>query len=218
METNFAKRLVVARKMAGLSLQQLADKLGNDISRQALNKYEQGRMKPGSEMLIRLAEALNVPVDFFYSSPEVEIKLESVDFRRYASRIGKTAETAVLEKVKEVLSRVIELERMLNIDETLAYFNHVPVISTTNEAESAAGIFGMKADAAGRKIIVLSQNETQDKVRKRMTALHELAHHSLNFPHDIPKKEEEKLCTAFASAVLYTGETARKELHGRSSS
>jgi hypothetical protein len=35
METNFAKRLVVARKMARLSLQQLADKLGNDINRKA---------------------------------------------------------------------------------------------------------------------------------------------------------------------------------------
>lgn len=248
METIFAKRLVVARKMAGLSLQQLADKLGNDISRQALNKYEQGRMKPGSKMLIRLASALNVPVDFFYSSPEVEVKLESVDFRKHASRIGKTAETAVLEKVKELLSRVIELERMLNIDETATYFIHVPVISTIHEAESAAielrkqwdlgydpipdvvemledkgyivieidaakGFDGMKAKSNARKIIVLNQNESQDKVRKRMTALHELAHHSLSFPDNISSKEEERLCTAFASAVLYPGETARKELH-----
>jgi len=247
MKTNFAKRLVVARKMAGLSLQQLADKLGNDISRQALNKYEQGRMKPGSEMLIRLANALHVPVDFFYSPPEVEITLESVDFRRHASRIGKTAETAILEKVKEVLSRVLELERLLNIDEKPACFNHVPVISTINEAESAAielrkqwdlgydpipdvvemledkgyivveidaakGFDGMKAESNERKIIVLNQNENQDKVRKRMTALHELAHHALHFPPDIPQKEEERLCTAFASAVLYPMEMARGEL------
>lgn len=248
METLFAKRLVVARKMAGLSLQQLADKLGNAVSRQALNKYEQGRMKPGSEMLIRLADALNVTVDFFYSSPEIEIKLESVDFRRHTSRIGKTAETSVLEKVKEVLARVIELERILNIGDKPSYFNHAHVITTIGEAESAAielrkqwdlgydpipdvvemledkgyivietkaaaGFFGMKAEAAGRKIIVLNQNETQDKVRKRMTALHELAHHSLRFPPDITQKEEERLCTSFASAVLYPGETARKELH-----
>lgn len=248
METNFAKRLTVARKMAGLSLQQLADKLGNNITRQALNKYEQGRMKPGSEMLIRLAEALNVPVDFFYSSPAVEVSLESVDFRRHASRIGKTAEKAILEKVKDSIAKVIELENMLNLEEEKECFQYSPEIKTVNDSQLAAielrkqwnlgydpipdvvemledkgyivieidaaeGFDGMKAESNDRKIIVLKQNENQDKVRKRMTALHELAHHSLSFPDNISSKEEERLCTAFASAVLYPKEMALKELH-----
>jgi transcriptional regulator with XRE-family HTH domain len=247
METNFAKRLAVARKMAGLSLQQLAGKLGNDISRQALNKYEQGKMKPGSEMLIRLAEALNVPVDFFYSYPENDITLEAVDFRRHASKIGKTAETAIREKVKDALSKTLELEQALNITESPEYFSFPSVIQSVSDAESAAielrrqwnlgndpipdvvemledkgynvmeieaaeAFDGMKAEASGRKIIVLNQNDNPDKVRKRMTALHELAHHSLIFPQDLAGKEEERLCTAFASAVLYPGEMARKEL------
>jgi transcriptional regulator with XRE-family HTH domain len=60
MENVFASRLVSARKMAGLSLQLLADRLENAVTKQALNKYEQGKMKPDSKGLIALANALNV--------------------------------------------------------------------------------------------------------------------------------------------------------------
>ena len=54
-----------------MSLQKLADALGNVVTRQALNKYEQGKMKPDSSLLIRLSEILGVPVDYFYSEPTV---------------------------------------------------------------------------------------------------------------------------------------------------
>jgi transcriptional regulator with XRE-family HTH domain len=46
MENTFAIRLLSARKMAGMSLQKLADALGNVVTKQSLNKYEQGVMKP----------------------------------------------------------------------------------------------------------------------------------------------------------------------------
>ena len=58
MENVFANRLQSARKMAGLSLQGLADKLDNLVTKQSLNKYEQGVMKPDSEVLIALANSL----------------------------------------------------------------------------------------------------------------------------------------------------------------
>ena len=48
MENLFGQRLTNARKMAGLSLQDLANKMENAITRQALNKYEKGEMMPGS--------------------------------------------------------------------------------------------------------------------------------------------------------------------------
>ena len=63
MGNNFANRLISARKMAGLSLQNLADKLGNVVSKQSLNKYEQGKMRPDSEMVIAISNILNVPVN-----------------------------------------------------------------------------------------------------------------------------------------------------------
>ncbi len=45
-----------------------------------------------------------------------------------------------------------------------------------------------------------------------MTALHELAHHSLKFAGKLNEKEIEKLCHGFASGVLYPADMAQKEL------
>ncbi|WP_298412052.1 helix-turn-helix transcriptional regulator, partial [Hydrotalea sp.] len=73
MDNVFGNRLVSARKMAGMSLQDLADRLKNVVTKQSLNKYEQGKMKPDSELLIALSNALNVPVDYFFSSPGVKV-------------------------------------------------------------------------------------------------------------------------------------------------
>jgi Zn-dependent peptidase ImmA (M78 family)/DNA-binding XRE family transcriptional regulator len=248
MENTFANRLIAARKMAGLSLQSLADKLENVVSKQSLNKYEQGKMKPNSELVIALSRALNVSVDFFYSEPGVEIKFSNVDFRKYSSRLNKSDEEAIQEKAKDVLERYLELENVVNQQDPAEYFKYDTVIDNADEAEKAASKLreqwnlgydpipdvvemledkgykvveidapekfdGMKADTNGKKVIVLNKNQVNDIVRKRLTALHELAHHSLKFPKNIEAKEQEKLCHAFASAVLYPEDMARRDLH-----
>ena len=98
MNNIFAHRLIAARKMAGLSLQSLADKLGNVVTKQSLNKYEQGKMKPDSSLILSLANILNVSVDYFFASTEIEIRLARVDFRKYSSKIKKSEEDAIIEK------------------------------------------------------------------------------------------------------------------------
>ena len=49
-------------------------------------------------------------------------------------------------------------------------------------------------------VIVLNKNFPSE--RKRFTAMHELGHLVLNFPDDIPEKDEEKYCNLFASEML----------------
>ena len=248
MENIFANRLIAARKMAGMSLQNLADKLGNIVTKQSLNKYEQGKMKPDSKLIIQLASVLNVSVDYFFAKPSVEVTLINVDFRKYSSRLRKSEESSVIEKSREILERYLELEDIVNLQEVPDYFEYQGIISSDEDAENAAkelrknwnlgydpipdvvemledkgykvievetsqGFDGMKAETSGRKVIVLRKESNGDVVRKRLTALHELAHHSLIFKRDLPEKREEKLCHAFASAVLYPEEMARKELN-----
>ncbi len=58
-------RLKLARKMAGMSLQNLSDLLQNIVTKQALSKYEQGLMKPSNEIIIALSNVLNVKPDYF---------------------------------------------------------------------------------------------------------------------------------------------------------
>jgi Zn-dependent peptidase ImmA (M78 family)/DNA-binding XRE family transcriptional regulator len=250
MENVFANRLQSARKMAGLSLQGLADRLDNLVSKQSLNKYEQGIMKPDSEVLIALANSLNVSIDFFFTVPTVNVEFESIDFRKYSSKLSKTEEASVIEKAKDCFERYFELEDILQLNEKSDYFTFDKIIKTAEEAEEAArklredwnlgydpipdvvemledkgykvidllvndAFDGMKANVGNKKIIVLkkSVNDADDVVRKRFTALHELAHHGLTFSTELKHSEEEKLCHVFACAVLYPEEMAKKELH-----
>lgn len=138
MENNFANRLISARKMAGLSLQSLADKLGNVISKQSLSKYEHGEMRPDSEMVIAISNTLNVPVNYFYSEPVIEINFANLGFRKYSSKLSPTEEESVKEKAKEAFERYFELDNLLNVEDDSQYFIYPQVISTPEDAENAA--------------------------------------------------------------------------------
>jgi len=138
MENIFAIRLLSARKMAGMSLQKLANALENIVTKQSLNKYEQGIMKPDSTLLVKLASALNVPVDYFFAEPTVTIELTNPDYRKHSSRISATQKAAIEEKSKNLLERYLELENLLNLEEKPAYFEYDDEIITPEDAEKAA--------------------------------------------------------------------------------
>lgn len=108
----FAERLKSARVMAGLSLQDLADKLQNRVSRQALHKYEKGEFMPNSEMLGFLCDALGVRPDYFYR--KTEVKMGEISFRKRQNFPVKDRK-GLEERAKDVLERYLELEQILNI-------------------------------------------------------------------------------------------------------
>ncbi len=59
-ETAFGARLRAARKMAGMSMEDLAGKLGGLVTKQAISKYEQGQMLPSPDVLEKLVEVLKI--------------------------------------------------------------------------------------------------------------------------------------------------------------
>jgi len=59
-ETPFGVRLKAARKMAGLSMEDLAKRLGGMVTKQAIGKYEKGRMMPTPEVMERLIKVLQI--------------------------------------------------------------------------------------------------------------------------------------------------------------
>ena len=69
----FGTRLKLARKMAGMSLQDLSDALINKVTKQALSKYEQGEMNPTSEVLLSIAKALRLKPDYFLKRKSLEL-------------------------------------------------------------------------------------------------------------------------------------------------
>ena len=103
-------RLKLARRASGLSLRNLADAIDGRVSAQAIGKYERNETMPGSAVLIALAGALDVSVDYLLGDPE--LVLEDIEFRKdaFASRRGEAqVEAAVL----------VKLERYLAIEEIL---------------------------------------------------------------------------------------------------
>jgi Zn-dependent peptidase ImmA (M78 family) len=232
MENQFGTRLSGARKMAGLSLQELSDKLGNVVTKQSLNKYEKSVMKPDSELLIKIAHALGVTIDYFFREQSVE--LVGVEFRK-KSRLTKTQENSVKEKTIDFLERYFELENILALsndfvnplgdnlisnqqdieDKSLELRNAwelglnpisnvIEMLEDNNikvfEIEAPESFDGLSAHVNGKPIIVV--NKSFDLVRRRFTALHELAHIILKFDQSIDEKQIENYCHSFAGAFL----------------
>ena len=161
MSSSFGNRLIAARKMAGLSLQGLADQLEGIISRQALHKYEQNLTYPNSQTLIALSRALSVPVDFFFTEPEVSVELSGVEFRK-RKRLASSAEEAIKEQCIEMLSRYLSLEKMTREEKSLHAFAYPHLIQNVEDAGKAAEQlrveWGLGQDPIPNVVVMLEEN------------------------------------------------------------
>ncbi|OHD67287.1 MAG: hypothetical protein A2W19_02445 [Spirochaetes bacterium RBG_16_49_21] len=236
MPENITERLVSARKMAGLSLQDLADRLEAGITKQALNKYEHGKARPSSEVLLQIARALNVPVEYFYRTTMVELR--DIEFRKH-SRLSKRDIERIKSECCDFLERYLELENLLNIQSEfkrpLSNFriigdSDIERISVDLRTEWGLGlapipsvvemleekrvkVFEVDADHTFsgmstwvKGIPVVVLNKNANPQRKRFTALHELAHLLLDLSA-FDDKEHERYCNNFAGAFLVPRET-----------
>lgn len=64
IDFEIGRRIKVRRNALGLNQQQLAGQIG--VSYQQVQKYENGTDRVGAARLFQIAQALNVPIDFFY--------------------------------------------------------------------------------------------------------------------------------------------------------
>lgn len=103
-------RLKLAREAAGLSLRAMEDAIGAKVSAQAIGKYENDQMMPGSDVLLALARALKVSPEYLLSSRD--IALSGVDFRKEPAA-GAREEKAVEAVVIDHLERYLEVEELL---------------------------------------------------------------------------------------------------------
>ena len=113
MNNLFAIRFKSARLLNGFSLQDLANKLNNIISRQALHRYDQGEVIPDSEMIGVLSDAMNIRPDYFIRDTQTE--LGAIEYRKL-SRMPAKEEHKVIEQPRQYLSRYLELEEILGLE------------------------------------------------------------------------------------------------------
>ena len=137
------QRIRVCRHASGLSLRDLEARIGNRVTAQAISKYERDEAMPGSGVLIALADALDVSVDYLAS--DSDIRLEAVDFRK--KRLTSKREEAQVEaRVLHLLERYLAVEEILRLP-TVAWDMPReapwPVLHDLAEAEHAA--LGLRA-------------------------------------------------------------------------
>jgi Zn-dependent peptidase ImmA (M78 family)/DNA-binding XRE family transcriptional regulator len=132
----FAERFKSARLMKGFSLQDLADAMGNQLSRQALHRYEKGEVLPDSERIHLLSKALAVSPDYFFRSTQVE--LGEVEYRKL-SKLPPREAAAIREKTREYLSRYLELEEILDLSHQFQHpLEDFGLVSTFDQVHRAA--------------------------------------------------------------------------------
>ena len=241
----FGQRVKRARTMRGLSMEKLSEKMGNALSRMSISKYERGEVYPTSSNLILLAEALELPVDYFFR--ESNYQVEAIKFRKRSS-LGEKKSDMIKEKVIDVVERYCEVEDIC-ADSRPFKSSSQNIVSDKKGAIEAAiqlrnrwdlGLDGIVSvsellEEHGIKVVEIEEetkfdglslivnenlpvivlNTSFSSERRRFTAFHELGHLSLNFAPSLSEKECEALCNTFANEMLLPGD-AFKSLVGES--
>lgn len=96
-------------------MEKLAQKAGN-ITKQSIHKYESDQAVPGSDVLIRISNALGVKSEYFFRSAEVN--LQTVNFRKKA-KLSVTERKSIEENVKDFLERYLTLEDVFPPEEIM---------------------------------------------------------------------------------------------------
>lgn len=243
MDNRFMIRLKQARVMNGLSMDELCERTGNVISKQAIYKYEQGKMLPNGSVLVALADALRVKIDYFFRP--LTVAIDNVEFS-HGEKLGAKQISSIRERVKDQLERYFEIESLSQIaadNNAIDRYN----ISNADGVVTAAKHFRDKwklgedgisnllelLENNGVKIVEIDAPDEFDALSgtvngnkpfivlnanlkaegKRFAALHELAHISIRFDEGLSKSEIERICSQFAAEMLI-GSDVLKSLLG----
>ena len=109
----FQERLRLARKKAGLTMQELGGRITPPITAQSISKYESGKMMPSSDVLVELSRNLDVSLDFLMGG-KVEA-VEGIEFRKRSSAPAQDRAAAEW-RVIESLERCLMIEAILGMD------------------------------------------------------------------------------------------------------
>jgi Zn-dependent peptidase ImmA (M78 family)/DNA-binding XRE family transcriptional regulator len=103
------ERIKTARRAAGLSQRAVAEAVG--VSAMAISKYERELDVPSSDVLLRLAQALNVKTEYFLRP--VTVTVTAASYRRRTS-LPRKQEHAIMGQIQEWLERYLDVERFFN--------------------------------------------------------------------------------------------------------
>jgi Zn-dependent peptidase ImmA (M78 family)/transcriptional regulator with XRE-family HTH domain len=133
----FGMRLRAARTMAGLSMDDLVQKMGGGISRQALSKYELGLMKPSAKIRAAIESALGLLSFTVREETAPCYSLGGLAFRRKSCLPAKREE-ALKRRAVDFFMRLSEIEAVLGNRTVFQNPLRNPEIRTEDDVEKAA--------------------------------------------------------------------------------
>jgi len=233
------QRIKQARKANNMSLRNLAEKA--EISAMAISKYERDLDTPSSGVLLRLAQALAVSIDFLFRPQTISVQLQA--YRKHAA-LGVKEQEAIQMRIQEWLERYLEVESFFP-NEGQAVSLPVHTIQSIDQVEDVAlqlrenwnlGLDPIEnltqlLEDRGIKVGMVSGFEHFDAStfiadgipiivskadlpgdRQRFNLGHELGHLMLDKGCD-----SEDICHRFVGAFLVPAQVARFELGSRRS-
>ena len=235
---SFGGRLRMARKAKQLSMEKLAEQVG--LSTMSISKYENDKMNPDSTMMLKLANALDVKVEFFFR--ELELKVTPIKKRGH-SRLSKADEQMVTARVLEYTERYFEANSFLpyekephlpkksfdsfdDIERVALELRHDwkigldPIDSLVRTLEdkgiiiyfvdSVEKLDALTFEANGTHVIAVRKDVPGD--RQRFNIAHELGHIILDIPEGMTEQDEEKAAHRFAGAFLVPAPVVKMEI------
>ena len=113
MSAMIAGRIQQARLAAGLTLNDVAQRLtdlGQPITAAGLSKYEHGKSVPRAQLLLTLAQLLDVRSSYFLSEPQVQVTW--LAFRKHAT-LGERKQAQAQAMAQRVIEGQVWLEGLL---------------------------------------------------------------------------------------------------------
>lgn len=233
------QRLRQARLAAGLSLEDLAERLDQPITKQALSKYERGLSQPPPSRIADLAAALHVRTSSLLAESDVEIKW--VAYRKL-HRLSKSRQEQVTAVATQRLEGEVRLRELFHLGERhdLPGPINVEQLHDCDYAAAAVRLRWNLGDGPVDSLIerieehgcavvtwpeewgfdglsgwanqtpVLVLNESVPPDRLRFNAAHELGHLVMTSTED--GRTDENYAHRFAASFLVPAEAARREL------
>lgn len=138
MYNNFGNKIKELRSANKLTLDDLGRITG--VTKQTIHSYEKNQKFPGSGTLLKLSNALDVHPSYFFSlDKEEEISISNIKFRQedaIANHNYKLEE--IKNSCKDYLMRLLEVHRLLNLEETFENPLKDTEINNKKDVEKAA--------------------------------------------------------------------------------
>ena len=104
------ERIRLLRLARGMSLDDLADKMGGIVSKQAISKYERCLSQPSQKVMVGLAQALEVKTSSLWTKPRIGV--EFIAYRK-GSGLVKSEQDRIRSVITEALENWTELQELM---------------------------------------------------------------------------------------------------------